>query len=50
MGLYWLYPTRIEFWEEGEYRVHSRNVYELVVGEGEEKEKSKGWRHCMLYP
>jgi pyridoxamine 5'-phosphate oxidase len=35
-------PQRIEFWQEGEFRIHQREVYERF---GE-----KGWKVTELYP
>ncbi len=34
-------PSRIEFWEEGEFRIHQRHVYEKRVD---------GWEVKKLYP
>lgn len=34
-------PQRIEFWHEGQYRLHSRIVYERAAD---------GWTKTMLYP
>lgn len=48
MGLFWLTPHKIEFWEEGAFRVHTRNVYDLVETDGDSK--TKAWKHYMLYP
>jgi len=36
-------PTRIEFWEEGRFRLHNRLVYEPDDDAG-------GWTTTMLYP
>ncbi|SDF90545.1 Pyridoxamine 5'-phosphate oxidase [Limimonas halophila] len=35
-------PTRIEFWEEGRFRLHNRLVYE--------PDDAGGWTTTMLYP
>lgn len=34
-------PKRIEFWEEGEFRIHRREVFERVVD---------GWKTKKIYP
>lgn len=34
-------PERIEFWSQGTFRLHERNVYTLGNG---------GWEHTLLYP
>lgn len=34
-------PKRIEFWEEGEFRIHHRHLYER---------KNEGWEVKVLYP
>ncbi len=34
-------PRRIEFWQEGEFRIHYREIYERV---------SDGWEKKILYP
>jgi len=34
-------PERMEFWQEGEFRLHNRDIYER---EGE------GWKHYRIYP
>lgn len=36
-----LKPDRIEFWQEGEDRLHSRTLFEAVAG---------GWRQALLAP
>ena len=36
-------PSEIEFWEEGEYRIHTREFYTRLEG-------SKGWEVKKLYP
>lgn len=36
-------PKRIEFWEEGEFRIHRREVYER-------KNNAKSWEVKKLYP
>lgn len=36
-----LRPDRIEFWQEGEDRLHSRTLFEVVAG---------GWREVLLAP
>jgi pyridoxamine 5'-phosphate oxidase len=46
MGLYWITPSKIEFWHEGEFRVHNRSVYDLF----EQEEGKKMWKQNMLYP
>lgn len=34
-------PTDIEFWQEGEFRLHRRDLY---------SRSDDGWRHQLLYP
>jgi pyridoxamine 5'-phosphate oxidase len=34
-------PKRIEFWEEGEFRIHRREVFERVID---------GWKSKKIYP
>ncbi len=34
-------PKRIEFWQEGEFRIHKREVYERV---------GEGWKMSLIYP
>ena len=36
-----LVPNRIEFWEEGDFRIHRREIYEKF---------SDGWNVKKLYP
>jgi pyridoxamine 5'-phosphate oxidase len=36
-------PKRIEFWQEGEFRIHDREVYELSADK-------KSWEVLQLYP
>lgn len=36
-----LQPTRLEFWEAGDYRLHKRTVYQL---------SAQGWQESMLFP
>ena len=38
---YRVVPKRIEFWQEGEFRIHHRKVYERVEG---------GWKVTEIYP
>ena len=42
-------PRRIEFWEEGEFRIHTREVYERPRQEAEDSEE-KVWQVFNLYP
>eukprot|EP00760_Papus_ankaliazontas_P038773 PhM_4_TR9291/c0_g1_i1/m.84792/K00275/pdxH, PNPO; pyridoxamine 5'-phosphate oxidase len=50
-GGYRLCPTKFEFWQEGEFRMHSRNVFEKIVkGQEESPENEKYWENKMLYP
>ena len=34
-------PKRFEFWQEGEFRLHQRDVFE---------KDGKGWKHYQIYP
>lgn len=34
-------PKRIEFWQEGEFRLHERDVFER---------EGNGWKHYQIYP
>lgn len=36
-------PNRIEFWQEGEFRIHKREVYKLI-------QNNEGWVKDLLYP
>ena len=36
-----LKPSHFEFWQEGDYRLHQRDIYE---------HESDGWGHFQLYP
>ena len=38
---YRLKPARIEFWQEGKFRLHTRLLY---------KKSDKGWDRNLLYP
>lgn len=38
---YRLTPKRFEFWQEGEHRLHQRDVYER---------KGNSWQHYLIYP
>lgn len=34
-------PTRIEFWQEGDYRLHQRDIF---------TREGNGWNHFQIYP
>ncbi len=36
-----LHPERMEFWQQGEFRIHDRHCYTYSDG---------GWSHTLLYP
>lgn len=38
-------PERIEFWQEGKFRMHDRDVFERDVNS-----ESSDWKHFRLYP
>jgi pyridoxamine 5'-phosphate oxidase len=38
---YRLVPNYFEFWQEGKFRLHDRDIYELA---------QDSWKHCKLYP
>jgi pyridoxamine 5'-phosphate oxidase len=40
-GAVWLTPDRIEFWEEGDDRLHRRELFEAIAD---------GWRQTLLAP
>jgi pyridoxamine 5'-phosphate oxidase len=42
LGMWWLTPSRLEFWSEGAHRVHTREVYERVP--------DGGWRMSLIQP
>ena len=51
MGMYWLIPSKIEFWQDGEWRLHKRDVYEIVENKTHgDEECLPGWKHYNLYP
>ncbi len=49
LGMWRVVPTRrIEFWQNGEHRLHTRTAYEpIVVAEGEAERQ---WKTFMMQP
>ncbi len=41
-------PERIEFWEDGDHRLHNRRLFERTTGEG--NDGGGGWVESLLYP
>ena len=50
-GLYWLEPSRVEFWREGEFRMHERVEYTARVTRSDGSvDPGAGWAVRNLYP